>query len=86
MADRVALQRVAEVIAAADKRAFHCKRGYLTLDDVRLAAGAPVHGSATSLPQLLHADGGLLFRAEPELATAEVCDLSAQPQPLPPHV
>ena len=78
MADRVALQRVAEVIAAADKRAFHCKRGNLTLEDVRLAAGAPVHGSATALPQLLQADGGLLFRAEPELATAEVGSTSAR--------
>lgn len=75
MAERLALQRAAEVLDTAAKYAFHSKRAALAVADLRLAGGAPGHGDASSpLPELLHVSDAvdLLCRAETEVLTSEV--------------
>lgn len=73
-AERLAVQHTAAVVDAAAKHAFHGKSVQLSLLDVRLAAGAPVHGHGGAvLPQLLRVlDTDLLCRAEAELNTTQV--------------
>ncbi|KAL4439654.1 hypothetical protein ABPG75_002655 [Micractinium tetrahymenae] len=74
MAERLALQRAAEVLDCAAKYAFHSKHAALTVADLRLAGGASRHGDAAApLPQLLRVPDAadLLCRAETETLISE---------------
>ena len=77
MAERLALQRTAEMVDTAAKYAFHSKRSVLTVPDLHVAGGASGHGdAAAAMPQVLRVTDtvDLLCRAEAEVEATNVGD------------
>ncbi|PSC74770.1 transcription initiation factor TFIID subunit 6-like isoform X1 [Micractinium conductrix] len=82
MAERLALQRTAEMVDTAAKYAFHSKRSVLTVPDLHVAGGASGHGdAAAAMPQVLRVTDtvDLLCRAEAEVEATNALSVARLP-------